>query len=141
MTTNTAPVVPATRQDPRQVGNTLKKRFQFNTANIATGVAFDNALPQNAVIIAVIVEIITVFNAVTTNVITVGTNATTYNNIVNATDINELAVGATRVDRAIGAALTRAADVVPFVVYTQTGTAATTGDCEVTILYEGGWIS
>lgn len=138
MPTNTAPVVPAPRQDPRQVANTLKKRFQFNTAGIAAGVPFDNALPQGAVIIAVLVEIITAFNAVTTNVLTVGTNSSTYNNIVAAADVNEGAIGTTRVERAIGGAINRSADLVPYVTYTQTGTAATAGDAEVTIVYEGG---
>lgn len=138
MATNTAATVPPPRQDPRQVANTLKKRFQFNTPGIATGVPFDNSLPMGAVIIAVLVEIITAFNAVTTNVITVGTNSSTYNNIVAAADVAEGVVGTTRVERAIGGALCRSADLTPYVTYTQTGTAATTGDAEVTIVYEGG---
>lgn len=141
MATNTAALLPPVRQDPRQVLNTLKKRFQFNTPGIATGVAFENSLPMGAVILSVIVEIITVFNAVTTNVVTVGTNSTTYNNIVAAADVNEAATGATRVERAIGGALLRAAELTPFVTFTQSGTAATTGDAEVTITYEGGFSS
>lgn len=141
MATNTAALLPPVRQDPRQVANTLKKRFQFNTANISTGVAFDNSLPMGAVILAVYVEIITLFNAVTTNVITVGTNATTYNNLVNAADVNEGAVATTQVLRGIGGSILRAAELTPYITYTQTGTAATTGDAEVTIVYEGGFVS
>lgn len=141
MATNTAPVAPPVRQDPRQVVNTLKKRFQFNTAGIATGVAFDNSLPMGAVITAVLVEIITAFNAATTNVLTVGTNSSTYNNLVAAADVNEGATGTTRVDRGIGGAIMRAAELAPYVMYTQSGTAATTGDAEVTITYEGGFSS
>jgi hypothetical protein len=60
---------------------------------IATGVAFDNYLPQNAFIENVLVEIVTVFNAGTTNVLTVGTVGATYNNIVAAGDVNEAAAG------------------------------------------------
>lgn len=141
MTTGTAPVSPPVRQDPRQVVNTLKKRFQFNTANITTGVAFDNSLPMGAVITTVLVEIITAFNAGTTNVLTVGTNSSTYNNLVAAADVNEAAAATTRVERGIGGSILRAAELVPYVMYTQTGTAATTGDAEVTITFEGGFAS
>ena len=139
MTTNTAPVSPPVRQDPRQVANTLKKRFQYNTAGIASGVAFDNALPEDAVILAVIVEIITAFNAGTTNVLTVGTNSSSYNNLVAAGDVDEAAVATTQVLRGIGGSILRAAELVPYVKFTETGGVATAGDAEVTIVYEGGW--
>jgi hypothetical protein len=127
------------RQDPRQVVNTLKKTVNFNDAGIATGVAFDNPLPQNAFIENVLVEIVVVFNAGTTNVLTAGTNGASYDNIVAAGDINEAALGVTRVDRALGRSLTAAGDVTPYVRYTQTGTAGTTGQAIVVIFYEGGW--
>jgi len=131
----------AARQDPRQVVNTLKKTFNFNDAGIATGIAFDNYLPQNAFIENVLVEIVAVFNAATTNVVTIGTVAATYNNIVNAGDLNEAATGVTQVIRSFGRSLTAAGDVLPFVMYTQTGTAATTGQGICVIFYEGGWLS
>lgn len=139
MATGTAQVNPAVRQDPRQVSNTLKKTVNFNDAGIASGLAFDNSLPQAAFILLVLVEIVTVFNAGSTNVLTVGTNASTYNNIVNAGDVNEAATGVTNVTRGLGRSLTASADVVPFVIYTQTGGAATTGQAVVVIEYEGGW--
>lgn len=138
MTTNTAQISPPERQDPRQVVNTLKKRIQYNTAGIASGVAFDNSVPVNAVIISVLVEIITAFNAGTTNVLTVGFNSTSYNDLVAAADVNEAVVATTRVDRGIGGSLVRSAGKTPYVKFTETGTAATTGDAEVTITYEGG---
>jgi hypothetical protein len=117
----------------------LKKTVNFNDAGIATGVAFDNPLPQNAFIENVLVEIVVVFNAGTTNVLTAGTNGASYDNIVAAGDINEAALGVTRVDRALGRSLTAAGDVTPYVRYTQTGTAGTTGQAIVVIFYEGGW--
>src|SRR4051812_18707709 len=101
MATNTAATVPAPRQDPRQLSNTLKKTVNFGDAGISSGVAFDNSLPLAAFIITCIVEIVIGFNAVTTNVLTVGTNSTTFNDIVNAGDVNEAATGATIVTRAI----------------------------------------
>jgi len=70
------------RQDPRQVVNTLKKTVNYNDPGIATGVAFDNYLPQNAFIENVLTEVVVAFNAGTTNVLTAGTNGPSYNNIV-----------------------------------------------------------
>jgi len=130
------------RQDPRQVSNTLKKTVNFNDTGIAAGVAFDNPLPQGAFILGVWVEIVTAFNAVTTNVLTVGTiNTPPYNNIVAAADVNEAVTGVTTVPRALGRSLTAAGDVLPVAQYTQTGTAATTGQAIIVIEYEGGWAS
>jgi hypothetical protein len=129
----------AARQDPRQVANTLKKTVNFNDAGIATGLPMDNYLPQNAFILRVLVEIVVAFNAVTTNVLTVGTVSTAYNNIVAAADVNELVVGVYDVTRGLGRGLTAAGDVLPYVMYTQSGTAATTGQAIVLIEFEGGW--
>lgn len=129
------------RQDPRQVVNTLKKTINFNDAGIASGVPFDNYLPQNAFIENVLVEVVTVFNAGATNVLTVGTNATAYNNIVAAADINEGATGVTQVTRSFGRSLTASGDVLPYAMYAQTGGAATTGQAIVVIFYEGGWLT
>jgi hypothetical protein len=139
MATGTAASNPPVRQDPRQVSNTLKKTINFSDAGIASGLAFDNALPMAAFILSVLVEVVTVFNAATTNVITAGVNASTYNNLVNAGDINEGVAEVTSVTRGLGRALTAAGDVVPYVIYTQSGTAATTGQAIVVIQYEGGW--
>ena len=128
------------RQDPRNVSNTIRKTVNFNDTGIGTGVLIGpDALPQGAFILGVWVEIVTAFNAVTTNVLTVGTNATSYNNIVNAGDVNEAATGVTMVTRGLGRSLAAAADTQVFVMYTQTGTAATTGQAVIVIEFEGGW--
>jgi hypothetical protein len=138
MATNTLGT--SARQDPRQVPNTLVLTVNYNDAGIATGVK-GGTLPANARIIDVIVEIITVFNAATTNVLTVGTNASSYNNIVAAADVNEGAAAATRVETGIGGKIARGADIDVYATYTQTGTAATAGKAEITIVYEGGWLT
>ena len=137
MATGTAGV--ATRQDPRQVVNTLKKTVNFNDTGIATGVAFDNYIPQGAFIENVLVEITTAFNAATTNVLTVGTVAAAYNNIVAAGDVTPTVLGVYQATRGFGRGLTAAGDVLPVAKYTQTGAAATTGVAVIVIFYEGGW--
>jgi len=127
------------RQDPRQVANTLKKTINWNDPGVIAGTPFDNPLPQNAFILRVLVEIVVAFNAATTNVLTVGTVGATYNNIVAAADVNEAVAGVYDVTRALGRALTAAADVLPYAQYTQTGTAATAGQAIIVIEFEGGW--
>jgi len=127
------------RQDPRQVVNTLKKTVNYNDPGIATGVAFDNYLPQNAFIENVLTEVVVAFNAGTTNVLTAGTNASSYNNIVAAADVTEATPGVYASTVGRGRSLTASADVLPYALYTQTGTAATTGQAIIVIFYEGGW--
>lgn len=131
----------AARQDPRQVVNTLKKTINYNDVGIATGVAFEQYLPQGAFISRVLIEIVVAFNAVTTNVLTVGTVGAAFNNIVAAADVNEAAVGVYDATRSLGRALTAAGNVLPVALYAQTGTAATAGQAIVLIEYEGGWAS
>lgn len=140
MATNTAPVVPPARRDPRQVANTLKRTINYNDVDVLAAL-FNNSLPLGANILLVQVEIVTAFNAGTTNVLTVGTNSTTYNDIVNAADVNEAATGVTQVTRGLGRSLAATAEKAVAAKYTQTGTAATAGQAIVTILYEGGWTS
>lgn len=129
------------RQDPRQVSNTLKRTTNFNDVGIATGVAFEQYLPRSAFILRVLTEIVVAFNAVTTNVLTIGTVGAAYNNIVAAGDVNPGAVGVYESTRALGRSLTSAADVLPVAKYTQSGGAATTGQAITVIEFEGGWAS
>ena len=141
MATNTPPAYPQARRQNWQVTNTLKKTINFNDPNIASGVAFDESLPAGAFIISVTVEIVTAFNAGTTNVVTVGTNATNYNNIVASGDVTPGTPGVAQIVRGLGRALAASADTAVFAKYSQTGTAATAGQAVVVIEYEGGWKS
>lgn len=134
------------RQDPRQVTNTLKLTVNFGDTNVSSGIAMANFLPQGAFITNVLVEVVTAFNAGTTNTLTVGTNSANYNNIMSAADgvgNGSASIGTQVVipTRGFGRSITAAADIQPFVKYTQTGTAATTGQAIVVIEYEGGFIS
>lgn len=139
MATDTTPVSPQSRRNPRQVVNTLKKTVNYNDSGISTGIAFDESLPLGAFIMSVQVEVVTAFNAATTNVLTVGTNSTSYNNIVSAADVDEASTGVTDVTRGRGRSIAAAAEKAVFVKYTQSGTAATAGQAVIVITYEGGW--
>lgn len=101
----------------------------FNTAGIATGVkvATIRADAKNPVLLEFSAEVITAFNAVTTNVLTAGSDAASANQFLAAGDITEgtpgfyPAANATKKVRIV-------ADTDIWIKYTQSGTAATTGN-------------
>jgi hypothetical protein len=129
----------AARQDPRQVANTLKKTTTRADVGIATGVAFENYLPQAAFIIAVLTEIVVAFNG-TTPAYSVGTVGAAYNNIVAAGDVNPAVIGVYQSTRAIGRLLAVAGPVLPVAKVTE-AVAGTTGTAITVIEFEGGWAS
>ena len=124
------------RQTQLQVSHAIRRTVNFNDPGMAAGVPF-LTLPLGAYITDVQVEIVTGFNAGTTNVLTVGTNGPTYNNIVSAADLNPANPGVTVATRGWGRGLASAADTPVFVAYTQTGTAATQGQAVIVIEFEG----
>lgn len=125
------------RQQHRQVVNTIRKQVNWNDAGIgdANGVAFGQ-LPPGAFITRVMVEVVTPFNAATTNVLTVGVDSPP-SNIVAAGDVNEGVAGVTEVTRGLGRSLTAAAVTTLRAKYAQTGAAASAGQAEIVIEYEG----
>jgi hypothetical protein len=133
MTTGTAGST--ARQNSQQQIHYLRFAVNYNDAGIASGVG-KQWLPKGALIVGADVYIGTAFNASTTNVLTVGTNATSYNNIVAAADADETTVALTKGIKPTGIALgPLAADAQVFAMYAQTGTAATTGSAVVVISY------
>ena len=139
MTTNTVGSV--ARQDPRQVSNTLKYTLNFGDAGASTGILI-GTLPMGAFITMVLFEVVTAFNAGTTNPITVGSVSTAYNNIMASGDntpgtpgVYQPTVAATKYGRAAAAA----ADTPIYIKYAPTGTAATTGQGVFLLEFEGGW--
>lgn len=130
----------AARQDPRQVSNTLKKTVNWNDNASGVAAPMANYLPMGAFITLCQVEVVTVFNG-TTPTISVGTNATTYNNIVAAGDVTWTAAAVTPVTRGLGRSLTAAGDVLPQVVYSNAGGSPSTGQAIILIEFEGGWQS
>lgn len=126
---------PLGRQTQYQMLHFLRKAVAFNTTGIATAdtVKMPNRIPAGAEIVFAKVKIVAAFNAVTTNVLTVGTSAGSDADIVGASDLDEATIGATIVYR--GAGLTFSAGTEIYVKYTQTGTAATAGSAIIIVAY------
>lgn len=139
MATNTAQVSPPVRLDPRQVINSLKKTVNWNDAGFSSGIAFDNSLPLAAFITQCLVEIVTTFDG-TSPQLTVGTNSTSFNNIVGSGDVNEAATGVTSVTTGLGRSICASADKVVYAKMAVTGSPSQ-GVAVVVICYEGGWSS
>lgn len=101
----------------------------FNTAGIAAGVqvALIRADAKNPVLLEFWAEVVTAFNAVTTNVLTVGSDAASGNQFLAAGDITEGTPGFYPAANAI-VKKRIVADTAIFLKYTQSGTAATTGN-------------
>lgn len=144
MPTNTSPGFPPSRRDPRQLSNTLKRTLNYNDSDVALA-SFFSSLPMGAFITKVQVEIVTAFNAGSTNPITVGTNSTTYNNLIASSDNTPGTPGTYFVTTSgttkLGRAFAASADTPVYATYIPTGTAATTGQAVIVIEFEGGWSS
>jgi hypothetical protein len=110
----------------------LRKEVNYNDPGIAAGVVVGR-LPANAQITQALARVRTTFNAGTTNVLTVGTNAGSYDNIFGTADIAEGAVGNNAAPLANLQEALSEADVL--VKYIQTGTAATQGKAVIHIAY------
>lgn len=102
-------------------------RLNFNTTNVAAGtlVAFDiDADATHPTYVEFYAYIDTIFNAGTTNVVTLGSDITTAVNIFAGADIAEGTVGSNTPKIIKFTARTKV-----YMKYTQTGGAATTGQC------------
>lgn len=100
-------------------------RVNFNDTSIAAGTVpiFDiDADPTHPVYIEFLCNVDVVFNAGTTNVLTLGSDLTTALNVFGAADINEAALGMNGPKFARIAARTKF-----YAKYAQTGGVATTG--------------
>lgn len=122
------------RNDGSQNVHFIGKDITFNTVGIGTADTVKiGRIPAGSLLLSAIVRVTTAFNAATTNVLTVGANASANTDIVAAGELSEGATGTTVV--LTGAALTFANDTDIYVRYTQTGTAATTGAATIVITY------
>lgn len=130
MTTPSAP----REYHTRQVHN-LFKSVTYSDAGIAVGgtVKFNNGLPIGACHINTFVKVKVAFNAATTNVLTVGTNPNTTNDIVAAADVNEASAIGFNVAGVGVLSTTAALDV--YVKFDQTGTVASAGSADIVVTY------
>jgi hypothetical protein len=122
------------RNDGSQNVHFIGRDIAYNTAGIGTADTVKvGRIPAGSRLMPAQVHVTTAFNAATTNVLTVGQNATADTDIVAAGELNEGVTGATIVTT--GCALTFASDTDIYVRYTQTGTAATAGAATILIPY------
>lgn len=122
------------RNDGSQNVHFIGKDIAYNTVGIGTADTVKvGRIPAGSMLCNARVRITTAFNAATTNVLTVGQNASANTDIVAAGELNEGVTGMTVV--LTGAALSFANDTDIYVRYTQTGTAATTGAATIIITY------
>ncbi|WP_316214134.1 hypothetical protein [Bradyrhizobium sp. SZCCHNR2032] len=122
------------RNASQQVGY-LRFKVNYNDPGVASG-NLKQWLPKGAVLIGTDVVVLQPFNAATTNVMTVGSAAGGFADIVAAADVAENAVGLTQNIKPTGAMLgPLAADTQIGVMFTQTGAAATAGSAVVIVKY------
>lgn len=123
------------RQTQYQLVHYIRFAVNYNDTGIATGVK-KGTIPAGAVLIGSSAHVTAAFNAVTTNVLTVGTS-TTLTEIISAAALTETATGVTLniPPNASPFLIDLAADQDVYVAYTQTGTAATAGRAVITVYY------
>lgn len=122
---NTTGNIQGTRQGSAVVTHSYP--ISFDTLGISSGVKVDTieASAFAPVQVEVSLQVITAFNAVTTNVLTAGTNSTA-TQWLGSGDVTEGTPGYYPASNAV-AKFRLTADTDIYVKYTQTGTAATTG--------------
>lgn len=126
---------PNPRQFHTQQTHYLRFDVNYNDTGIGSGVR-KGTLPAGAIITSTSMMITTAFNAGTTNVLTVGGNSSSYNDIVAASDVDETATGLTNGVKPTSSSLGKlAADRDIYAMYTQSGTAASAGAATVIIHY------
>ena len=105
----------------------------FDTPGVAAGIPL-GTLPRGSMIVGIHSRVNVTFNAATTNVLTVGTTGDA--GIDNIADAGQLAeVVGYQLVQPLAAFAPVAVDTEVRVAYNQTGTAATTGQALVSMLY------
>ena len=110
-------------------GNYGASRVAAATVNFSDSTVVIDSLAVGDVVTRIWAEVLTVFNAATTNVLTVG-DGTTGNKYLAAADVNEAAVGVSPAG-GLGPFKAETAAGTLTATFTQTGTAATTGQAVV----------
>lgn len=121
------------RQSNSQVVHYLRKTVNYNDTSISSGVLM-GTVPKGAHFVGSSVHVRTAFNAGTTNVLTVGTNSSSYNDIVASATVDETTLGTTLATTAANVAYPTG-DLGVYIKYAQTGTAASAGVADVVVMY------
>jgi hypothetical protein len=123
------------RQTQYQMPHYIRFTVNYNDTGISSGVV-KGTLPADAQIIGILANIQTVFNAGTTNVLTLGTSSTA-TQYVAAGDLDEATAATTQIapSAAWGGISRPSVDTDVYVKYAQTGTAATTGKATFVISF------
>lgn len=110
-----------------------RRTIAYNTPKVGTAATIKiGTIPAGAVIYDAIVKVNTAFNAATTNLINVGSEATP-DSIIDETDL-DLSLAEFQSSRR-GCDLSFSTATPIYVTYTQSGTAATAGEAEIIIMY------
>lgn len=134
MTTNQTPYI--ARASAGEQIHYIRLLVNWNDVGIATGKSHAFALPHRCIVFPSVVQVITPFNAATTNVVTAGFNASSYDNLVTGAQTLAGAAGLKSNLLPTGTALLPlVGDQVLYTTYTQTGTAATAGQLYIIICY------
>jgi hypothetical protein len=142
------PTIPASfppRQETTHQVNYIRKVVNFSDPGLSTGVCFA-AIPLGSYILKSEAEIVTAFNAGTTNPLSLGTT-TAANELLQSGDITAATPAVYTNTRGNGRSLTQTATAAVsgvvvaeggiglFVKYAPTGTAATTGQAVLVVQY------
>lgn len=124
------------RQNTTQQTNYYRFTINYNDPRISTGVKFGR-LPASAFVSAVKCHLGAAFNATSTNVVTVGYDTSSINQIIAAGDLNEASAQFQNLTSAagLGIATTSAGEIDLYARYTQTGTAASAGSATCVLEY------
>jgi hypothetical protein len=123
----------AARDYGKQLIHYFRKTVNYNDTNVGTGLKM-GTLPVGAKLYGCVVGVETGFNSAGTNRLVVGTNSSTYNNIMTSTVAAASTTGGKHSVIGASLAFTVATDI--YVKYSAaTGTAATAGKAVVTVAY------
>lgn len=121
------------RQTHHNLVHYLRGSISFDSTGASTGVLI-GTLPAGAHVLQTSVNVKTAFDAGSTNVLVVGTNSSSYNDLMGTATVTEGTPG--YYASAPVAAITKpTADLPVYAKYTQTGTAATAGAAEIVVTY------
>lgn len=123
----------APRSNLTQQVNYFRAAVSYNTPLIGTdGKVPLGTLPDGAIVVGLMVKVTQAFNAATTNVLTVGTAASNAT-VLAASDVDETVIDTTAAF--VGYGYQASGDTPLFIVYTQTGTAASAGAATIILEY------